>query len=452
MKKISLTKKDIICEMIIIKKRIKDKLSILIETDPSNYCYSYSIKINEDNIQNENGESLNIIHYLEINQNKGLIKDINDSEIIVEFEIDKLYKIKDNSDELNNITIETINGKDKDIFILSIKIQRNEYYVFWRDNHFEMPGAFGKTLEDCKSFCYEEANMSFYYERSIENALKFIKTKINDKLILISNIGRDLSGKRFAEIARKIYGFDLIVLFYSSSEYDFIKEFPNCLYTTKKEFYQKYITNFNEEGLKELKNKIESEYPIELNGFPDSLEFYFKETDNSFLLSSSINLGNYIRHVYIKNGNNYLYMAKDKQLKIIDKPNKECEWDVTILDNIDFDNNNLEDNTITFYSNNYYLKDNYGSIEGYEYMEIWHFIKQGNYYYFISDLDKDYILSIIKGKPKLKKNKKIKENQLFQLIDVKDDDYNILNNISSHSISMNIKNDQLNSISIDNSI
>ena len=181
MKKISLTKKDITCEMTIIKKRIKDKLSILIETDPSNYCYSYSIKINEDNIQNENGESLNIIHYLEINQNKGLIKDINDSEIIVEFQIDKLYKIKDNSDELNNITIETINGKDKDIFILSIKIQRNEYYVFWRDNHFEMPGTFGKTLEDCKSFCYEEANMSFYYERSIENALKFMKTKIKKR-------------------------------------------------------------------------------------------------------------------------------------------------------------------------------------------------------------------------------------------------------------------------------
>ena len=259
-----------------------------------------------------------------------------------------------------------------------------------------------------------------------------------------------MSGKRFVEIARKIYGFDLIVLFYSSSEYEFIKNFPNCLYTTLKEFYQKYITNFNKEGLKKLKNKIEKHYPnIELNKFPndDFLDIYFTPTDNSFLSYSPID--NYIRHILIKNGNNYLYMAKDKQLKTTDKPTKECEWDVTILFGLDDDIS--EDNTITFYSNNYYLKDDYGDIEGFEYMEIWHFKKQENFYYFTSDKDKTKILSIINGKPELKQIRDtIKDEPLFQLIDVVDDDYDkILNNISSHSISMNIENEQLNSISID---
>ena len=177
MEKISLRKDTITCEMLIIKKRIKDKLSILIETDTNNNCYSYSIKINEDNIQSENGESLNIIHYLEINKKKDLIKEISDTKIIVTFEIEKLYKIKDNSNELNNITIVNNPNKENNNFILSISIKRNEYYVFWRDVHFETPGIFGKTLEECKSFCYEEANMSFYYERSIENALKFINKK-----------------------------------------------------------------------------------------------------------------------------------------------------------------------------------------------------------------------------------------------------------------------------------
>ena len=68
MKKILLKKKDIICEMILIKKN-KNKLSILIETDQNNNCYSYSIKINENNIKNEKGESLNILYYLEMNKN-----------------------------------------------------------------------------------------------------------------------------------------------------------------------------------------------------------------------------------------------------------------------------------------------------------------------------------------------------------------------------------------------
>ena len=130
-------------------------------------------------------------------------------------------------------------------------------------------------------------------------------------------------------------------------------------------------------------------------------------------------------------------MSKDKKLKIIDKPNKECEWDVTILE---------DNNTITFYSNNYYLRDFCGFIEGFEYMEIWNFKKQENYYYFTSQ--ENNILSIIKGKPKLKNNKKIKENKLFQLIDVIDDDDKIINNISSHSISINLKDESFNSISI----
>ena len=446
MKKILLKKKDIICEMILIKKN-KNKLSILIETDQNNNCYSYSIKINENNIKNEKGESLNILYYLEMNKNNELIKKISDTEIIIEFNIEKIYKIKNDSNELNNIKIENI----KDNYIVSIKLIRNEYYVFWRDPNFETTGGFGKTLEDCKLFCYEEANMSLYYERSIENALKFIKTKINDKLILISNIGKDLSGKRFVEIAREIYGYDLIVLFYSFSKYDFIEEFPNCLYTKKREIYEKYITNFNKEGLKELKKEVEKEYNIKLNGFPNdiSLENYFMKIDNSFSLSSSFNSGNFIRHVYIKNGNKYLYMSKDKKLILVDKLNKECEWDVTILEDINFENNNTsEGNTITLFSNNYYLKDYFGDIEGYKYVEIWNFKREGNYIYFISKNDKNNILSI-KGKPKLKSIKKIKESELFELIDIKDDNYNILSNISFHSVSNNISN-QVSSFSLDN--
>ena len=46
--------------------------------------------------------------------------------------------------------------------------------------------------------------MNIYMENSFENALEIILRKKYNKIILISNIGLDLSGKRFIEVTRKI--------------------------------------------------------------------------------------------------------------------------------------------------------------------------------------------------------------------------------------------------------
>ena len=94
--------------------------------------------------------------------------------------------------------------------------------------------------------------------------------------MLISNIGLDLSGKRFIEIARKILGFNIIILFYSNNKdhLKWIKEFPNCLITNEISIYEKYITNYNMDGLKNLKKKIENSYNISLNNFSDDFLSY----------------------------------------------------------------------------------------------------------------------------------------------------------------------------------
>ena len=60
--------------------------------------------------------------------------------------------------------------------------------------------------------------MNVYFESCIENALEIIKRKKFNKIIIISSIGLDLSGKRFIEIARKILGFNVMVLFYSAKK------------------------------------------------------------------------------------------------------------------------------------------------------------------------------------------------------------------------------------------
>ena len=59
--------------------------------------------------------------------------------------------------------------------------------------------------------------MNIYLENSTEIALKFIYKKRYNKIILITSIGRDISGKKFIEIARKILGSNVIVLFFSSN-------------------------------------------------------------------------------------------------------------------------------------------------------------------------------------------------------------------------------------------
>ena len=68
-------------------------------------------------------------------------------------------------------------------------------------------------------------------ENSFEKALEIILRKKYNKIILISNIGLDLSGKRFIEVARKILNFPVIGLFFSSNldHLKWIKDFPNVL-------------------------------------------------------------------------------------------------------------------------------------------------------------------------------------------------------------------------------
>ena len=108
--------------------------------------------------------------------------------------------------------------------------------------------------------------MNAFFDSSAERLLEIIKRKKYNKIILLSNCGIDLSGKKFIEIARKILGFEAPVLFFSANEdqLDWIQEFNNAFYTNDDSFYEKYINKNNKEGLLELKSEIEENYDIKL--------------------------------------------------------------------------------------------------------------------------------------------------------------------------------------------
>ena len=96
--------------------------------------------------------------------------------------------------------------------IYNLTVKRNEYFVLWRDPNFKGKNDFSDYLKERKLFCLEKAKMNIYFESSTEEALKFLLQRQFNKVILITSIGLDLSGKKFVEVARKIFGFDLMVL------------------------------------------------------------------------------------------------------------------------------------------------------------------------------------------------------------------------------------------------
>ena len=264
--------------------------------------------------------------------------------------------------------------------------------------------------------------MNIYFESSTEEALKFLLQRQFNKVILITSIGLDLSGKKFVEVARKIFGFDLMVLFFSvnKSHLKWIQKFQNCLYTNRSNFYEEYITNFNKDGLERLKNDVEKQYNITLMKFSDNFLSYpnFKSEGNFSSLDFSNN-DKYIRNVKICCKNKDLFL-KMKENGIVELSKEPSIWDVTIIDN-----------EITLFSNGFYLdvikrkkgdKNEFGEeLAGCIYMVIWNFKAIKNYYIFCyPKKENENILSSKDNILKVNKTR-IGESELFELIDVKEE-------------------------------
>ena len=294
--------------------------------------------------------------------------------------------------------------------IYSITLRRNEYFILWRDPNFKGVNDFSEYLQYRKLFCTEKSNMNIYFESSTEEALKFLFRRQYNKVILITSIGLDLSGKRFVDVARKIFGFNLIVLFFSVNEnhLKWIKNYPNCLYTNTSQFYEEYISNFNEKGLINLKKKIEERYKITLMDFSkDFLSYPNFKNEEDFSCLNFMNKNNFIRHVKIccKINNLFLNMSLYGEVSISQEEN---EWDITIVNN-----------EITFFSNGFYLDVENDIVIGKQYMKIWNFKKVAKGFYFFTYPGKkeNNILSAAENIIKVNKSK-IGKSEQFKLIDV----------------------------------
>ena len=184
------------------------------------------------------------------------------------------------------IGTEFVIPSEKQIFPLySITIKRNEYYCLWKDYHFTHQTSFTEHALHVKNIAKQLLGINMYGVGEFEDAITIIKRKKYNKVILLSNVGNNIDQtKEFIKEIRNILRFNVIVLFFTASisHLNWIKDFPNALFTTKDDFFKEYILNFNETGLNNLKHKIEENYGQKLNNFHADLSYpLFNEVESN---------------------------------------------------------------------------------------------------------------------------------------------------------------------------
>ena len=402
--------------------------------------YISSLKYN-GNIPNI-GETFSLMACEIFYDKEKLIKFI-DKNLSKELNEDEILKIQDKAEPNGLIKIENyysydneINIKDKNkgiinnVYILSknyqifplyyFTLKRNEYFILYRDPNFIGKSIYSDFLQIIQKKSYQFINdMNIYFEGSTVEALKFLLKRKNQKVILITSISFDKSGKRFIEITRKIYGFNLLVLFFSSiknkeENYKWIKDFQNCLYTTKSNLYKDYITKYNETELKNLRIEDEKENNFKLKEFSfDFISYSNCYNDIQYCSLKYIKNFPYFRKVYILCPFKNLYLGMTKEGKV-EKSEQTCPWYITLFEY-----------KITFFSNGFYLNIN-NEIDdiplGLIYMKEWDF-KNISYdcYYLINTKNNEEKKYLSMEDKEIIANKKDPcENTKFQFLDVID--------------------------------
>ena len=165
---------------------------------------------------------------------------------------------------------------------IGAKLKRVEFCCIWRDTNFskeiffdpKTDKYFKEYLKERMRYIEQYAEFNIYPCETSEEALKLIKRKKYNKIILLSNIGQDLSGKKFVDRARKIIGNDVIVLFsaYDTNHLQWVQNYKNALFSNEPYFFEEYLKCFSpnnsesqiRNNLINLKVKVENYYTNEL--------------------------------------------------------------------------------------------------------------------------------------------------------------------------------------------
>ena len=176
---------------------------------------------------------------------------------------------------------------------ISIKFKRDEFCVIWRDDNFSENPVFGNQydaifknfLKERIRYIKQEAKYNVYPCSNTEEALKLVKRKKYNKIILISNVGPNYGGKQFVDEARKIIQNEVIALFlsYSKQHLQWIQNYKNAIFSNDAKFYEEYLDKYgNESEMRGLISKLEKHYNVHFNFDNNFLNFPLFKKDGKY--------------------------------------------------------------------------------------------------------------------------------------------------------------------------
>jgi len=259
------------------------------------YDYSKSIYFetmpNEEKIRQNKSKTVekNGIHYAEvdsfscsvINQDKkivhrdGNIEDLPDTRLIC-----REYCVTD---------------RDQIFPLYGINLQRVEYCIIWRDSNFDS-FIWKEALKKNKELIKNMTGFRLYTESNSKDALKLVYRKRFNKIIIITNVGNNLEGKKYVDKVRKILGFNVAALFFTddTQHLEWIKDYPNGLFCMDDYTIKKYIFNYGIKVYNEIRNDVKEFYGVELQEPQNAFDYpLFEEHKDTVDFLGLLELGEY---------------------------------------------------------------------------------------------------------------------------------------------------------------
>ena len=262
------------------------------------YDYSYEIQFfnkipGKNEIEKNKSKTVedNGIHYAEVDSNSSQV--INENKIIVhhdgkrqEFPLKRLIARE-----------YCITNRNQIYPLYGLNLQRIDYCIIWRDTNFES-WMWKEPLRKNKEILRNMTGYNLYTESNSKEALKLVRRKRYNKIIIITNVGSNLEGKKYVDKVRKILKFNVVALFFTNDcrHLDWIKDYPNGLFCMDDYTIKKFIINFNEDGsgYNDIKNDVRDFFGVELQEPKNAFDYpLFEENKNSDTYLGEIELGEY---------------------------------------------------------------------------------------------------------------------------------------------------------------
>ena len=150
----------------------------------------------------------------------------------------------------------------------SVSIKRKDYYILWKDENVQN----GENADYMKQLS-KKMEINIYAESNVSSALEIIRTKKFAKIKLITNGGKNLTGKTLIEQARSIIGSNFVCLVFAGTKrhMEWVSKMENVLFTTSpKDFNEFAEIDMNKNDIlaftDKLKNKYETDgYKFKIN-------------------------------------------------------------------------------------------------------------------------------------------------------------------------------------------